>query len=230
MEEWRMMGPRPREVKDELYGHFARIGQAVASPKRVELLDLLCQGERTVEALAHASGMGLTNTSAHLQTLRAARVVDTRKEGTRVFYRLADEAVCSFFLGLRDLARMRLAEVERIARDYFEARDALEPVGSQELLGRLRRKEVVLVDVRPKEEYETGHIAGARSIPLDALEGRLGELPLDAEIVAYCRGPYCVLAPQALETLRKRGFRARRLREGFPEWRLAGLPVAVGAE
>jgi len=222
--------PSGREVKDRLYEQFARIGKALASPKRVELLDLLCQGERSVDALADATGMGLTNASAHLQALRAARLVEGRKEGTRVFYRSADEAVCRFFFELRDLARSRLAEVEQIARDFFDARDVLEPLSSEELLARLGRDDVVVIDVRPPEEFAAGHIAGAISVPLEELEHRLGELPPDAEVVAYCRGPYCVLAPQALDVLRERGVRARRLADGFPEWRLAGLPVAVGKE
>jgi rhodanese-related sulfurtransferase len=194
----------------------------------VEILDLLCQGERTVESIARAAGMGGTNTSAHLQALRATRLVETRKEGTRVFYRLADDDVCRFFLGLRDLARGRLAEVEQIALDFFRARDELEPIADEELLGRLRRREVVLVDVRPPEEYRAGHIPGAISLPLSELTDRLNDLPRDAVVVAYCRGPYCVLAPLALEVLRTNGFRARRLEDGFPEWRLAGLPVATG--
>lgn len=219
-----------REVKDALYEQFSRIGKALASPKRVEILDLLCQGERTVEGLARATGMGVTNTSAHLQALRSSRLVEARKDGTRVFYRLADEDVCRFFFALRDLARERLAEVDQIARAFFAARDQLEPVGRKELLGRLRRHEVVVVDVRPSEEYEAGHIPGAISLPLSELGDRLQELPPDAEVVAYCRGPYCVLAPQALEVLRASGFRARRLEDGFPEWRLARLPVAAGAE
>ena len=225
-----MNQPSGREVKDRLYEQFARIGKALASPKRVELLDLLCQGERSVDALADATGMGLTNASAHLQALRAARLVEGRKEGTRVFYRSADEAVCRFFFELRDLARSRLAEVEQIARDFFDARDVLEPLSSEELLARLGRDDVVVIDVRPPEEFAAGHIAGAISVPLEELEHRLGELPPDAEVVAYCRGPYCVLAPQALDVLRERGVRARRLADGFPEWRLAGLPVAVGKE
>jgi len=217
-----------RHVKDALYDQFARIGRALGSPKRVEILDLLCQGERTVESIARAAGMGGTNTSAHLQALRAARLVETRKEGTKVFYRIADDDVCRFFFGLRDLARGRLAEVEQIARDFFRARDELEPIAHEELLGRLRRQEVVLVDVRPPEEYRAGHIPGAISLPLSELTDRLNDLPRDAEVVAYCRGPYCVLAPLALEVLRTNGFRARRLEYGFPEWRLAGLPVATG--
>jgi len=219
-----------REVKDTLYGQFARVGKAVASPKRIELLDLLGQGERTVEALAQASSMGVANTSAHLQVLRQARLVEARKDGTKVFYRLADDTVARFFAALRDVSRARLTEVEQVVHDYFEARDGMEPVGQAELARRLRRGDVVVLDVRPVEEYQAGHIPGARSIPLDELGRRLKELPQDSEVVAYCRGPYCVLAPVALQILRKKGLRARRLEEGFPEWRLAGLPVAVGEE
>jgi rhodanese-related sulfurtransferase len=215
-------------VKDGLYEQFARIGKAVAHPKRIELLDLLCQGERSVEVLADAAAMSVTNTSAHLRVLREARLVATRKEGTWVFYRLADDAVCDFFVNLRDLASDRYAEVDRIVRDYFEARDELEPVDREELLERAGQGDVVVLDVRPREEYEAGHIPGAVSVPLKELRQRMASLPKGAEIVAYCRGPYCVLAPQALELLRRRGFKARRLLDGFPEWRQAGLPVAVG--
>jgi rhodanese-related sulfurtransferase len=219
---------RGREVKEALYEQFARLGKALASPRRIELLDLLCQGERTVEALAEAARMGVTNTSAHLQVLRAARLVETRREGVKVYYRLADEEVCRFFFALRDLARARLAEVEQVVRDYLEARDELEPVSRQALLERLGRGDVTVLDVRPPEEFAAGHIPGARSVPLPELERRLDELPRDVEVVAYCRGPYCVLAPEALGILRAAGFRARRLEDGFPEWRLAGLPVEVG--
>lgn len=216
------------DVKQALYEQFARLGKAVASPKRIELLDLLCQGERTVESLAEASRMGVTNTSAHLQVLRQARLVETRREGVKVFYRLADEAVCRFFFALRDLGRVRLAEVEQLVRDYFQARDELEPVSRDDLLQRLEQGDAAVVDVRPAEEFVAGHIPGAVSIPLAEFGERLGELPRDVEIVAYCRGPYCVLAPQALTILRANGFRARRLADGLPEWRLAGLPVEVG--
>ncbi len=218
-----MAQPTGREVKDGLNDQFARIGKAVASPKRLEILDLLGQGERTVEGVAHATAMGLANTSAHLQALRAARLVETRKEGTKVFYRLSGDEVSRFLVALRDLASGRLAEVERIVRDYFEARDRLEPVSREELVKRIRRKEVVVVDVRPAEDQ------GKLGQPLGELPERLPELPLEAEIVAYCRGPYCVLAPQALEMLRASGLPARRLVDGFPEWRIAGLPVATGA-
>lgn len=219
-----------RLVKDGLYEQFARIGKAAAHSKRIELLDLLCQGERSVEVLAEAAAMSVVNTSGHLRVLREARLVATRKDGTRVFYRLADDTVCEFFSMLRDLARARYAEVDRIMRDFFEARDALDPVNRGELLRRARQGDVVILDVRPREEYELGHIPGAVSIPLADLEARMSDLQRGAEIVAYCRGPYCVLAPQALELLRKRGFTARRLEDGFPEWRRAGLPVATGQE
>ena len=219
-----------RLVKDGLYEQFARIGKAVAHPKRIELLDVLCQGERSVEVLADAAATSVTNTSAHLRVLREARLVVTRKEGTRVFYRLADDGVCEFFFSLRDLAGDRYAEVDRIVGDFFDARDELEPVNRDELLARAGDGDVIVLDVRPREEYEAGHIPGAVSVPLADLQGRLASLPRGAEIVAYCRGPYCVLAPQALELLRKRGFTARRLEDGFPEWRRAGLPVATGQE
>lgn len=212
----------------DLYEQFARIGKALASARRVELLDLLCQGERSVDGLAQAAGMSVTNTSQHLQVLRAAQLVDTRRAGTRVLYRTADEAVCRFFLELRELARGRLAEVDRLVRRLLD--DGLEPMRREELLARMAQGAVVLVDVRPPEEYAAGHIPGAVSVPLGLLEELLDTLPADTEVVAYCRGPYCLLAPQALEILRAHGLRARRLEDGFPEWRLAGLPVAVGAE
>jgi rhodanese-related sulfurtransferase/DNA-binding transcriptional ArsR family regulator len=219
-----------REAKDRLYEQFARTAKAVASPKRIELLELLAQGERPVEALAQATGMGVTNTSAHLQVLRRAGLVATRKQATRVWYRLAGEEVAAFVVALRDLARSRLAEVDRVVADYFVARDALEPVSRTELLERAGRGDVVILDVRPAEEFLAGHIPGALSVPLDQLDRALGRLPKRSRIVAYCRGPYCVLAPQAVQRLRAKGFNARRLVDGMPEWRLAGLPVAVGDE
>jgi rhodanese-related sulfurtransferase len=219
-----------RTFKDQLYGQFARIGKALASPKRLELLDLLAQGERTVESLAREASLSVANCSQHLQVLREARLVESRKEGLYVFYRLADEAVSGFWLALRSLAERRLADVERIVRDYFEVPEELEPIGNQELLERVRDGSVTLLDVRPVEEYQAGHIPGAVSVPLEELERRLTELPRDQEVVAYCRGPYCVFAVHAVELLRERGFTARRFEEGVPEWRLAGLPVAVEEE
>lgn len=214
----------------DLHEQFARIGKALGSARRVELLDLLCQGERSVEALARTASMTVTNTSQHLHVLRAARLVDARKEGTKVIYRVAGEDVCRFFLALRELAGARLAEVEQIVRRYVEGGGGLEPVTHSELLARMRRDDVVVLDVRPSDEYASGHIPGAVSVPLEELERRLASLPRNAEIVAYCRGPYCLLAPRAVELLHERGFRARRLEDGLPEWRLAGLPVAVGEE
>ena len=213
----------------DVYEQFARIGKAVASARRVELLDLLCQGERSVEVLARTTGMTVTNTSQHLQTLRSARLVEARKEGTKVLYRVADEAVCRFFLELCGLAHGRLAEVDQFVHRYLEG-DEFESLTREQLFTRMQQGAVVLLDVRPAEEYAAGHIAGAVSVPLGLLEELLDTVPADAEIVAYCRGPYCVLAPQALEVLRESGFRARRLVDGFPEWRLAGLPVATGSE
>jgi rhodanese-related sulfurtransferase/DNA-binding transcriptional ArsR family regulator len=223
-------GVEGREAKDRLYEQFARVAKATANPKRIELLELLAQGEHSVDALARATGMGVTNTSSHLQVLRQARLVETRKDGTKVFYRLAGDEVAAFIVALRDLARSRLAEVDQVVRDYFMARDALEPVNRAELVERANDGKVVILDVRPAEEFAAGHIPGALSVPLDQVDGVLARLPKRAQIVAYCRGPYCVLAPQAVERLRAKGFDVRRLADGMPEWRLAGLPVAVGEE
>lgn len=226
-------GPDPRmamtggEAKGALNEQFARLGKALAHPRRVELLDLLAQGERSVDALAAATGMGVTNTSAQLQVLRRSHLVATRKEGTRVYYRLADEAVARFLGEFREFARGRLSEVAQIMNDYFAARDELEPIGRDVLAERARTGDVVILDVRPEVEYAAGHIPGAVSIPLDQLARRVAELPVDAEIVAYCRGPYCVMAPEAVSVLRRAGRRARRLADGLPEWRHAGLPVAM---
>jgi rhodanese-related sulfurtransferase len=217
-----------REVKDGLYGQFARIGKAVAHPKRIELLDLLCQGERSVEVLAQAATLSVTNASAHLRVLRETRLVETRREATKVYYRLAGESVCGLFFSLRDLAAERYAEVEMMVRDYFEARDELEPITREELVARTDDGSVLILDVRPREEYAAGHIPGAISVPLAELESRVATLPPESEIVAYCRGPYCVLAPQALQLLRRHGYQARRLQDGLPEWKRAGLPVEAG--
>jgi rhodanese-related sulfurtransferase len=216
-----------RALKDALYEQLARVGRAVSSPKRLELLDLLAQGERGVEALAGQTGMGITNTSAHLQALRAASLVTSRKQGTRVLYRLADDQVAGFLGQLRTLAHAHIAEVDRAVRAYLATDDDPEPISRAELLRRMERDEVIVLDVRPAAEYAAGHIPGAVPIPPDRLEPLLAELPLDRAVVAYCRGPYCVYAPQAVRALRARGIPAQRLEDGFPEWRLAGLPVAV---
>jgi rhodanese-related sulfurtransferase/DNA-binding transcriptional ArsR family regulator len=214
-----------REAKDLLDAQFSRIAKAASNPKRIALLELLAQSERSVEELAAASGMDFSNTSAQLQVLSRARLVESRREGKRVLYRLADESVTQFVVALREIARSRLAEVGQVAHDYFQARDELEPISSGDLLVRLQHGQALVIDVRPAKEFAAGHIPGAISLPLSELEARLLELPRDGEIVAYCRGPYCVLAPQAIEILRRAGYRARRLADGLPEWRLAGLPV-----
>ena len=214
-------------ARAELHEQFARIGKAIASPKRIELLELLCQGERPVDALAWATGMGVTNASQHLQVLKAAGLVSARRDGTRVHYRAADDSVCRFTSELGTVARARLAEVDRLAREYLDDRDALEPLTRRELLARMRRGDVVVIDVRPHDEYAVGHIAGALSLPLPELPRRLRELPRRKLIVAYCRGPYCVLAPEALALLRASGFNARKLADGFPEWRATGHPVSL---
>lgn len=214
-----------RRFKDHLYDQFARVGKALASRRRLELLEILAQSERTVEDLAVATGMTIANASQHLQVLRRARLVESRQEGTHVFYSIADETVFELWTSLREVARKRLAEIDQITNDYLADRRHLQPIQMRELLNSLRAADVVVLDVRPAEEYESGHIAGARSIPLDELEDRLSDIPADAEIVAYCRGPYCVLADQAVERLRRRGRQARRLDLGFPDWKAEGLPV-----
>lgn len=213
------------EVKARLNEQFARLAKAVGHPKRVEMLDLLAQGERSVESLANASGLAVTTASSHLAVLRNAHVVETRKDGTRVFYRLASQEVAGFMGSLRDLARQLLPEVDLVDRTFFD--DDTEPMSRDELVRRAKRGEVTVLDVRPAQEYRAGHIKGAVSIPLDELEHRLDELPPGVEVVAYCRGPFCVLAPQAVRLLRGRGRHARRLATGLPEWRQAGLPVEI---
>jgi rhodanese-related sulfurtransferase len=219
-----------RAFKDAIYEQFSRIGKAVSSPKRLELLDLLCQGPRTVEILAKESGLTLANASQHLQVLRAARLVEADKEGLYVNYRLADQAVCEFFRTMRVLAESRLAEVEQIKRRFLEGREGMEPVDRDLLMELVREGGVTVLDVRPTEEYNAGHIPGAISIPLKELLLRLSDLPRDQEIVAYCRGPYCVLSIQAVEMLRSRGYQALRLEEGIQDLRALGFPIAVGKQ
>ena len=214
-----------RRFKDTLYEQFARLGKAISAPKRLELMDLLCQGPRTVEALAQQASMSVANTSRHLQVLRAARLVEAEKKGLFVEYQLASEEVCRFFLTLRSLAEARLAEVDRVAREYFEERGAMEAVEGDELLERVKKGEVTVLDVRPPEEYRAGHIPGAISIPVGELRARLKDLPKSREIVAYCRGPYCVMAVEAVTLLRKRGFQAVRMEQGVADWRARGWPI-----
>jgi rhodanese-related sulfurtransferase/predicted transcriptional regulator len=208
--------------KSALFEAIAVMGKAFASATRLELLDLLAQGPRTVEELARASGQSTANTSQHLQALHAAGMVTRAREGTRVRYAIAGDRALRLWLALRDASGAQLAEVERAARDYLG--EDVEAIGREELLTRLGRGDVVLVDVRPEQEFAAGHIDGARSIPLDELEQRLAELPADREIVAYCRGPVCAYAHEAVRRLHASGRSARRLEEGWPEWRLADKP------
>jgi len=218
-----------RAVKNALNQQFARMGAALASPRRIELLDVLAQGERGVEALAVEAEMTLALASAHLQVLWRAHLVERRRDGARVLYRLADDDVYRLLSSLRDVARTRLAEVELASARYVRDADGIEPVSRDELAARLAAGRAIVLDVRPRAEYLAGHIPGARSVPLDELEARLAEVSRDREVVAYCRGPYCVLAPAAVAMLRRHGYRARLLADGLPEWRLAGLPVVPGA-
>jgi rhodanese-related sulfurtransferase len=217
-----------REFKDALYQQFARIGHALSSPKRIELLDLLSQGERTVEQLAEQIATPIKNTSAHLRVLRQARLVETRRDGTYIHYRLAGDDVFRFLRDLQTLGRNRLAEVQQVASLYIEGRDELEPVTLKELRRRVRDGDTTLIDVRPAEEYRAGHIPGALSIPVNQLKRRLPEIPKGREVVAYCRGPYCMYSVEAVEILRKKGYKARRADEGLPDWRASGLPVTAG--
>lgn len=216
-----------RQFKDEVYEQIARISKAAAAPKRLELLDLLSQGPRTVEVLADMAAITVGNASQHLKILRTARLVEAQKQGLYVEYRLADEEVANFFVALRTLAQSRLAEVERITREYLDRRSALEAVEGDELVRRVRSGEVTVLDVRPSEEYEAGHIPGARSIPVGELAARLKEIPKDREVVAYCRGPYCVMAVEAVELLRGKGYRAHRMEHGVADWRARGWRVAT---
>ena len=216
-----------RRFKDEVFEQFARIGKAVSSPKRLELLDILCQGPRTVEVLADQASLSLANASQHLQVLRAARLIEAEKSGLFVTYRIAD-GVEGFYLGLRHLAEARLAEIEATTRAYLEQRGAMESVDSAELLRRALSGEVTVLDVRSVEEYRAGHLPKAHSVPLAQLRSRLGEFAKDRVVVAYCRGPYCVLAVEAVQMLRDEGFCALRLESGPPDWRAGGIVLEAG--
>jgi rhodanese-related sulfurtransferase len=213
--------------KAELFEQLARVGKALGSGKRLELLDLLAQGERTVEALARVAGLGLSTASAHLQTLKQAGLVAIRRDGTRVHYRLAGSDVADLYARLRDVAAVHVADVDVARRAYLGSDRAIEEIGRAELLRRAKAGDVVVLDVRPTEEYAAGHIPGAVSVPVDQLADRIGELPAAVEVVAYCRGRFCVFAHDAVRLLTTHGRAARRLEDGMLEWRLAGLPVAA---
>jgi rhodanese-related sulfurtransferase/DNA-binding transcriptional ArsR family regulator len=217
-----------REFKDRLFGQLARLGKALSNPHRLEILELLAQSERTVESLATEMELSLANTSQHLQALKHAALVASRKDGLFVHYRLADPGVFELSQVLRSVAERRLADFEQLVRQHFGDRNDAQPVGMTELLTLARSHKVVIVDTRPASEYAAGHIAGAISVPVNEVHRRLKALTKGKQYVAYCRGPYCVYADRAVEVLRANGRRARRLVEGFPEWRSAGLPVVQG--
>lgn len=217
-----------RAAKDALFEGFAEVAKALASGRRAEIVDVLAQGERSVEEVAGEIGQSVANTSHHLRALARAGLLTTRRDGTRIFYDLASDRVGELWAAVRDVAAAHVAGLERLAAAYLGDRDGMEMVDRSELATRLRRGAVVVLDVRPPAEYGAGHIAGARSVPIGELRKHLKALPKDTEVVAYCRGPYCVYADDAVRELRKQGFDASRLEDGFPEWKRAGLPVAVG--
>jgi rhodanese-related sulfurtransferase len=224
------MAGQNRQFKNEIYAQIARIGKSLSSGPRLELLDLLCQGPRTVEVLAKQAGLSVANTSRHLQVLRGDRLVVGERKGVHVRYRIADEAVSDFYQALRRMAEGRLLEIDRLTSEFLGARGALEAVDREVLIQRVRDGAVTVLDVRPAEEFAAGHLPGAVSVPLDLLDARLAELPEGREVVAYCRGPYCVMAIDAVERLRGRGFVANHLDQGVPEWRAMGFPVEVSVD
>jgi rhodanese-related sulfurtransferase len=217
-----------RAAKDALFDAFAEVAKALASGRRAEIVDLLAQGERSVDEIAGEIDQSVANTSHHLRAMARAGVLRTRREGTRIVYMLASDRVATLWAALRDVAAEHVAGIERLAEDYLGDRARLQAIGRRELVARLEAGDVVVLDVRPSPEFEAGHIPGARSVPVEELRQYLRALPKDAEVVAYCRGPYCVYADDAVRLLRRRGYRARRLEDGFPEWKRAGLPVAAG--
>jgi rhodanese-related sulfurtransferase/biotin operon repressor len=215
--------------KRDLYAQFATVAKAIANEHRLELLELVAQGERSVEALAERSGLSIANASQHLQHLRRAGLVTARRQAKFVLYRLADDTVLTMVAAMHKVAERNVGEVERILRSYFHARDDLEPVSRAELSKRMKQGLVTVLDVRPEDEFALGHLPGARNVQLSQLKRQLSKLDRKTEIVAYCRGPYCVLSFEAVAQLRKLGFKARRLEDGLPEWKAAGLPIEMGS-
>jgi rhodanese-related sulfurtransferase len=224
-----MESSRKRQFKNELYDQFARLAKAFGSGRRLELIELLAQGERTVEALAEETDQSIANTSQHLQVLRHARLVETTRAGNHIRYRLADDHVLRLWLAFRDLGDARLTEIGALVQTFLSDRERLQAVSINELRRRIDERSVVVLDVRPAVEYEAGHIHGARSIPTTELRTRLKDLPKNREIVAYCRGPYCVFADEAVAVLRNNGYKAFRLEGGFPDWAIQGLPTSSSA-
>ncbi len=214
-----------REFKDAVFEQFARIAYAFSSPKRLEVIDVLAQGERDVDSLTKQTSMTIANTSRHLQILKNARLVESRREGVRIYYRLADKDVFKCWKFLQSLAEKRLSEIKEITQAYLKDRECLDSISLGELWERIQKKDIIVLDVRPSVEYKKAHISGSISIPLQELKNRLNEIPRDKEVVAYCRGPYCVLSPEAIVLLNKAGYHALRLNDGLPEWQNAGFPV-----
>ncbi len=225
-----MNAEKKRQYKHLLYEQFARLGKALSNAHRLELLEVLLQCERTVEALAVETGMSVANTSQHLQVLRAAHVVETRREGTAIYYRVLSEEVSTLWLALRQVGETHLAEVDRVVETFLQDRHLLPPIEADELLSLLDTDQVILLDVRPHVEYAAAHLPHARSLPVAELEVRLVEVPLEKEIIAYCRGPFCIFADEAVTLLRARGYRARRLEHGVADWHALGLPLDIERE
>jgi rhodanese-related sulfurtransferase len=222
------MGDRP--AKDVLFDAFADVAKALGNGRRAELIDVLAQGERHVDDLATEIDQSVANTSFHLRALANAGLVTTRRDGTRIYYRLASERVAELWTAVRDVSAAHRGQLDELARDYLGDRSRLDQIGREELAARLTAGDVIVIDVRPDAEYSAGHIVGARSMPIESLAASVKDLPKDVEVVAYCRGPYCVFADEAVRMLRRRGRRARRLQDGFPEWRRAHLPVDIAPD
>lgn len=216
---------KSREFKDLIFQQFANVANAFSSPKRLEIIDILLQGEKDVETLSKQISASIANTSRHLQILKNSRLVDNRREGVRIYYRIADDRVFNCWKGLQLLAESRVVEIREVLKNFLEERNAMKTISKDELWSRVQSNDVIVIDVRPEEEFINGHIPGAISIPLAELKDRLNEIPIDHEIVAYCRGPYCVLSPEAIKLLKDEGYEALRLEESLPEWKSAGLPV-----
>ncbi|MCB0749459.1 MAG: ArsR family transcriptional regulator [Ignavibacteriae bacterium] len=216
---------KPREFKDLMFQQFANIASAFSSPKRLEIIDILAQNEKDVETLSSQISASVANTSRHLQILKNARLVESRREGVRIYYKLADENVFNCWKGLQSLAENRVAEIKEVVKDFFGSRNAMDAISIEDLWSRIQSNDVIVLDVRPEDEFINGHIPGAISIPLSELKERLNEIPHDQEVVAYCRGPYCVLSPEAIKILHNEGYDATRLAEGLPEWKDAGFLV-----
>jgi rhodanese-related sulfurtransferase len=214
-----------REFKDKVYGELARVTKAIGNPRRMEIIDLLAQGPFSVENIAAQTSMSIANASQHLQVLKGARLVEISRKGNFIYYQLSSEKVFQAWRALRELGLIQNAEVEKLIRDFYHSRHALEPVGMEALREKIEKQEVVVLDVRPDEEYQRGHIHRAISMPIEELSKRMEELPKDMEIIAYCRGPFCVYAEEAVSILREKGFNAKRLKEGFPDWLAMGFPA-----